>query len=294
MSDESHEPLRIVLFMRDPAGGGYRRAQDVISRMGHRLVGVLTAPGPRGRRSTGHVDFIPQTPANVDIIVSNFPSRWAAMLAPLRPDLIVILGFSWKVPEDVRRLPRLGTVNMHGALLPRYRGRGDWALQWMLRNDEPEYGVTYHWADGDWDTGPILVQGGFPIEDDDDALSLFEKAKDTIIELLPTAIEMAARGEPGTPQPDGGFYVEPIEPEWQQIDWSRPARAVHNQVRGWWGQGAVGLIDGTPTRVLKTQLLAASNGPHPPGAVLDRDGATLTIQCGDGPLRILESQPEPV
>jgi methionyl-tRNA formyltransferase len=292
MADVAPEPMRIVLFIREPMGTLYQRAQQVIAGSGHRLVGVLTSAGPPTRRTDRYQELVAQTPRSTDLIVSNFPSRWAGLVAPLRPDLVLILGFSWKVPDDVLALPRIGTVNWHGALLPNYRGRGDWALQWMLRNDEPAYGITFHWVDADWDTGPILTQGPVPIEDDDDVGSILTCAVDLTVELLPEVLAMAARREPGTPQ-SGGFYCGPIEPEWRNIDWNAPARTVHNQVRSWLGQGATATIDGVPTRVIRTRLIGLDGASAPPGAVLARDGETLVVQCGDHPLQILQHYPEP-
>ena len=288
--DTSHEPLRIVMVIREPMGTLYQRAQEVIRQMGHRLVAVVTSAGPRTRRTIGYLDIVAQTPVSTDVIVSNYPTRWASVLAPFRPDLIVVLGFSWKLPVDVIELPRLGTINMHGALLPNYRGRGDWVLQWMFRNDEPEYGITYHRVDAGFDTGPILMKGPVPIGDEDDMMSLLSRAIDVAIDLLPQVIEMAARGEPGTPQ-EGGFYCEPMDPAWRLIDWNVPARAIHNQVRGWLGQGALATIDGVETRVIKSRLIGHSNGSAPPGTVLARDNGSLIVQCGDGPIQIIDLSP---
>ena len=107
------------------------------------------------------------------------------------------------MPQDLIDLPRIGVVNWHRALLPNYRGRGDWALQWMLRNDEPEFGFSFHWVDADWDTGPMLMQQAIAISDDDDATALLTRVVHATIDVLPGVIEMAARGEPGTPQVRG-------------------------------------------------------------------------------------------
>jgi methionyl-tRNA formyltransferase len=291
MQSVAPDPLRIVLFVREPGGTLYQRIQDVLRQSGHRVVGVLTSAGPRARRTDRYLEVVAQTPLSADVFVSNFPERWAGMLAPLRPDLIMIFGFSWKAPDDVLALPRIGTINWHGALLPKYRGRGDWALQWMFRNDEAHYGVTYHWVDSGFDTGPILGQAVIPITDADDASSLFAQAVEQAIVLLPTVLEKAARRDPGIPQGDGGFYCAPLEPEWRIIDWTAPARAVHNQVRGWLGQGALATVDGARLRIIKTRVVPATANADvsaAPGTVLERGVGTITVQCGDGPLTLVE------
>lgn len=287
MPDSAQSSLRIVLFIREPIGPLYQAVQEIIRERGHRLACVVTSAGPRARRTDRYREIVAQTPHSTEVIVSNFPAHWAGMLAPLEPDLILILGWSWKLPDDVIALPRLGTVNWHGALLPNYRGRGDWAMQWMLRNDEPNYGITFHWVDSDWDTGPMLAQVPIPIGDDDDVTSIFARAVDATIEVFPAVLDMAARGEPGTPQPEGGFYCEPIEPEWRTIDWHAPARTVHNQVRSWVGQGAFATVDGRSVCITRTRLVPAATTAAAPGTVLERSDGSMQVQCADGPIEVL-------
>lgn len=289
--------LRIVLFIREPSGDMYQRVREVIASRGHRVIGVVTSPGPRTRRTTGYVDIVQQTPPSIDVIVSNHPDRWAEMLAPLKPDVILICGFSWKLPEAVLNLPRYGTYNTHNSLLPKYRGPFPLAFGWSFRNDDGEIGWTFHKADIGFDDGPILIQRSLPYGDDDDFESLLPRFMDLAIdEMMPEALDLIAAGAPLTPQSEeDAIDAVPFEDAWRSIDWNQPARSIHNQVRSWLGAGAIGLIDGVPTRVMKTRLV---HGEHPhaasPGTVISRDHATITVQCGDGPLIVLRSQPEPL
>ena len=94
MPATSCEAWRIVYFARGPLGDAYRWLDTTLESMEHRLVGVVTSPGPKSRRTTAYVDMVAQTRPGVDVLVSNHPERWAAMLAPLRPDLIIVGGFS--------------------------------------------------------------------------------------------------------------------------------------------------------------------------------------------------------
>lgn len=297
MSTAGRETWRVVLFARGPLGPTYQRIDSTLTALGHRLVGVVTSPGPKSRRSTTYLDLVTQTRPGVDVIVSNHPNRWAAMLAPLRPDLIIVTGFSWKIPQDVLDLPRLGAINCHNAPLPRYRGRGDYILPWVFRNDERELGFTIHRMAAEFDTGPILAQGSIPIGDDDDQASLLSGYTDLAFELLLSAFERIANNDPGDPQnEDDVTYSTVFEEEWRKIDWNDPARTIHNKVRSWTSVGdntpyprtALGTIDGLERQILKTRLVTSdTNGAAPPGTVLDRDDDALLIQCGDGPLQIL-------
>jgi hypothetical protein len=134
------ESWRIVVFTNIPGGVIFSLVDGVVRPLGHRVVGVVTSPGPKRRRSPAYLKVVAAVPPGIDVIVSNHPERWAAMLAPLRPDLIVSGGFPWRIPSEVLALPRLGAINMHPALLPRYRGPA--AIEWALRNGDAELGFT--------------------------------------------------------------------------------------------------------------------------------------------------------
>src|SRR5215216_3792395 len=113
---------RIVVFTNIPGGVIYSMVDEVVRPLGHRVVGVVTTPGPKRRRSPAYLEVVAAVSPGVDVIVSNHPERWAAMLAPLKPDLIISGGFPWRIPSEVLVLPRLGANNFHDALLPRHRG----------------------------------------------------------------------------------------------------------------------------------------------------------------------------
>ena len=230
---------------------------------------------------------------DVDVLVSNHPGRWAAQLAPLRPDLLVATVFPWKIPAEVLALPRLGAVNVHPALLPRYRGT--MTPFWLLRQGEREAGQTLHRMTPEFDTGPILAQAGFPIADEDDLGALMPKMFAVMPELWAMALPKIAEGDPGDPQDEEqASYFGQITDEaaWKAIDWTQPARTVHNVVRSSGFSrasppGAVGTIDGVPHRITKTRLLPDSKGDGVPGSVVARDGDTLLVQCGDGLLGVV-------
>jgi methionyl-tRNA formyltransferase len=288
------ESWRIVVFTNIPGGVIYSLVDGVVRPLGHRVVGVVTSPGPKRRRSSAYLEVVAAVPPGVDVIVSNHPERWAAMLAPLRPDLIISGGFPWRIPSEVLALPRLGAINMHPALLPRYRGPA--AIEWALRNGDAELGFSVHRLSPDFDTGPILAQARIPIDDDDDIDSLVAKFGPVLPELLGQALERLAWGDPGEVQDEAeATYAGLFEEEWRTIDWNQPARTVHNQVRSWIGlrdipAGALGEIAGETLQITKTRLTLdgpTEHEPAPPGTVVHRDGERLVVQCGDGPIEIL-------
>ncbi|MCC2628111.1 MAG: methionyl-tRNA formyltransferase [Thermomicrobiales bacterium] len=292
------ESWRILVFTNIPGGVIYSLVDAVVRPLGHRVVGVVTSPGPKRRRSPAYLEVVAAVPPGIDVIVSNHPERWAAMLAPLRPDLIVSGGFPWRIPSEVLALPRLGAINMHPALLPRYRGPA--AIEWALRNGDAELGFTVHRLSPDFDTGPILAQTRIPIADDDDIDSLVAKFGPVLPGLLGQALERVARGDPGEVQDEAeATYAGLFDEEWRIIDWSQPARTIHNQVRSWIGVrdiplGAFGEVDGETLQITKTRLVASESMeqvPALPGTVLRRDGERLVVQCGDGPIEVVRWSP---
>jgi methionyl-tRNA formyltransferase len=273
--------------------------ERLLAATGHRLVGILTAPGPRSRRTDGFREIAQVARPGLDVVISNYPTRWAAMIRPLNPDLLITISFNWKLPADLLAVPRLGAINFHDGALPRYRGLN--ATGWALRNGEREWGTTIHYMTPDFDDGPILSQRLIPIADDDDVESLRAARGALIADLFQEAVERIAAGDPGDPQNEADAYVTPghFEDDWLYINWNKPARDVHNQVRSWVGtrdhpRGALAEIDGALTRVIKTQLIdGAGAQATSPGTVLERTSDSLLIQCSDRPLKVLRWQPEP-
>jgi methionyl-tRNA formyltransferase len=294
MEQSSAHPWRVVL-LTDFGELMVTLMRQILAAHGHKLVGIVTSPGPKGRGRDGYVDVVKAAPRGVDVIVSNFPRRWAAMLAPMRPDLIVSAGFPWIIPDDVIALPRLGTINMHGGLLP--EGRGPNSYGWALRKGDAELGVTIHRVDSGLDTGPILAKIAEPTGDEYIDIIL-QKLLPRIPDLWSTALARVAAGDPGDPQDESrAFYAGFFEEEYRAIDWTQSAREIHNQCRAWTSggrgmiAGAIGVVEGEPIRVLRTRVVAGANGAATPGDVLSRTGETLTVQSGDGAVEVLGYEP---
>ena len=158
----------------------------------------------------------------------------------------------------------------------------------------PNLGFTIHWLDSEFDTGPILAQGSVPIANDDDAASIIQRLPQISSGLLVKALSRVAQGERGEPQDESkATYAGAFEDEWRTIDWVRPARLIHNQVRSWTGfrgvpKGAIGVVDGSPLTITSTRLLDGGTTTHvTPELVLRRTDDRMTIQCGDGPIEIV-------
>jgi methionyl-tRNA formyltransferase len=267
----------------------------IIEDAGHRPVVIVTTPGPKSRASASYLEVVAAAPRQVDVIVTNRMRRLSSVLEPYRLDLGIAFGFPWILPAELIDLPRLGTINFHDSLLPKYRGVN--AEGWQFRNGETRGGMTLHWMTPELDRGNILSQVSGPILDGDDHQSIVPRFVERLPELFQRAFERVAAGDPGDPQDEAqATYATPFEPEWREIDWNRPARLIHNQVRSWIGvrdfpRGAYGTIDGRRVLVLKTRLVEPvddlATGGDAPGTMLSDDDGFL-IQCGEGRLRIVE------
>ena len=255
-----------------------------LRELGHECVGVVTAHGPAGRYGREPLGaLVEAAPRHLDVLVANAPSRFAALLAALDPDVAVSGGFPLRIPPDALRVPRHGVVNGHPAILPRLRGPNP--IGWALRNGDDRIGFTFHRMDEDFDTGALLAQGSAPLADAESPDDVVGRIIGLAGSLLGTALERVEAGDPGDVQDESeASYAGFFDPEYAEIDWSRPAEEVHRQVRAWWvaavrdgPRGALAEIDGERVRVLRTRL--------------DGDEGGVRVECGDGPIWVLETAP---
>jgi methionyl-tRNA formyltransferase len=271
-------------------------AKDVpllLDTLGHETVALMTMRNDRRPERT--TELLAAVPEGIDVVVPNDKTRVAPLLRAFAPDLAICNGFGWLLPPDAIAVPRLGIMNGHPSLLPRYRGPNPFG--WTLRNGDPEVGFTFHLMDAGFDTGPILGQASAPLTADDTMKTLLEKLPALVAQLLPGALERLEAGDLGDHQPPNGASHAPLfEDEFAEIDWTRPAWDVHNQVRSWFMPTASGIMGplttlaGRRVRVLRTQLVDVHSDTDP-GTIVELDGRTLLVQCGDRPLRVLETEP---
>ena len=268
------------------------RLVELVRSAGHDAVGLLTTPNPR--RPDHFATTMANVPPGIDIVIPKSRDRLAPLLRSLDADVAVCSGFSWRIPPDALSAPRLGIVNGHPSLLPRWRGPNPFG--WTFRADDRELGFTYHVMDADFDTGPILSQGSTPLSDDDSVETMIELMAPLAARLLPQALDRLEAGDRGDPQPAGGTRAPVFEDEYAEIDWRRSAREVHNQVRSWFLPSVSGLLgaqttlEGKRVRVTKTQLVDKTSTAAP-RTILERRDGTLLVQCGDRPLRIVATEP---
>ena len=253
--------------------------------LGHDPVALL-AP----RRETEQEEFLRLTgasaPPELDLLFAR--DKWSIerLVRAYEPDLAICWGFPWKIPQAALDVPRLGSINHHPGLLPRHRG--PIPLAWAVREGDAAWGITWHRMDAELDTGNLLAQTTVPIEDDDTDIGNFgPRIIGAGLGLLPAVLDRVAAGDPGDPQPtEGASWAGHFEDdEYALVDWSQPARRIHNQVRAWhltFGMSGlvapVAELDGERVVLLQTRLTDPGDGAR-------------RVECGDGPIWVVASRP---
>ena len=210
-------------------------------------------------------------------------------LAEANADVMVVAAYGLILPQAVLDIPRLGCINIHASLLPRWRGAAP--IQRAILAGDTETGITIMQMEAGLDTGPMLLQAKLPITPDDTSATLHDKLAKQGAELIVDALEQLEAGTlSATPQPAQGVtYAEKILKQEAAIDWTLPAAEIERRIRAlqpfpvmqttWRGE------------VLRIWRAAAivSAGANP-GVIQMADADKLIIACGSGALEILELQ----
>jgi methionyl-tRNA formyltransferase len=271
---------RVVIVTRiAPVLAGF---DAVVREAGHEPVALLTKRNVDARYGPAAemTDLLLTVGAEMDVLMPASQTRIAPLLASVEPDLVVCMGFPWKIPSDALAVPRLGWVNGHPSLLPRHRGPTP--IAWAIRDGDEEIGITFHRMDAELDTGAILAQRRFPLQLEPPDV-FYPRMGQLVGEALTEALERLAAGDEGTLQPAGGHYESFFSEDDAWLDLSRPAMEVHRLAWAWrfaftpsGTQGALLELDDTPVRVLATSLTEV-------------EGARR-LDCADGPLWLVETE----
>ena len=262
---------------------------------GHTL-GVFTQPDrPVGRHSTPEPPPVKVLAEQYGIPVFQFekirrPDGVEALKA-FAPDLMVTAAFGQILSAENLAVPKYGCINVHGSLLPRYRGAAP--IQWSVINGETVTGITTMLTDVGMDTGDILMQEETAVGPDETAGELYERLSVIGAGVLKKTIAALEAGTlVRTPQDESLATKCPmLRREHGKIDLSKNASDVHNLVRGvnpW--PGAYALLGGAPLKIWKTALTDREIPVLAPGTLFGSEKEGLFLQCDDRPLRILELQ----
>ncbi|MCG8611100.1 MAG: methionyl-tRNA formyltransferase [Pseudomonadales bacterium] len=229
------------------------------------------------------VPFLPHADVNDDDFIQE--------LRDYSADLFISMSFNQILRKQIIATAPLGFINCHAGALPFYRGRNP--LNWVLINDENQFGVTVHYVDEGIDTGDIICQHMVAIHESDDYASLLKKAFDKCSEVLVEAVELIVENKvQAIKQSDidpYGFYCGMRRPGDEIIDWNLPARRIHNLIRAitFPGPCARTALDGDELAVVSSRFLAgAPNYICTPGEVVGRDHNGILVKTADSVIQI--------
>ena len=263
---------------------------DALLAAGHEIAAVYTQPArPAGR---GHQ--LRRTPVHDRAEVLGLPVRTPRTLkdveaqaefAALGADLAVVGAYGLLLPQPVLEAPRLGCINLHASLLPRWRGAAP--IERAILAGDAETGISIFRMEEGLDTGPVYAMRPLPIGPDATAPGLHERLAALAAEMLPDTVQGIASGTlPAVPQPEAGvIYARKLTREEGRIDFTEPAAAIERRLRalnpapGCWCEAKgerLGLLAGEPV-----------DGSGDPGTIL---ALPLTVACGEGVLAITRVQ----
>jgi methionyl-tRNA formyltransferase len=222
--------------------------------------------------------------------------EFAAWVREQRVDVALVVAYGRILPADVLSGPRLGCVNVHASLLPKYRGAAP--IAWAVVDGEAETGVTLMKLDEGMDTGPTFARATTPVAPDETTGELSERlariGAAAVVEWLPRYVGRAPGGITLEEQ-DGALATaaRPLEKSDGLIPWSRSAQRVHDHVRGMspW-PGAYSTLRGRTVKVEATRIVEREGSRGTAGAAVLVDKSRVLVACGQGTVELLTVKPE--
>ncbi len=257
---------------------------------------VTTEDKPRGRgHKMTHPDvYLEAEKLGIESIyqpINLKKENFEDILLKENPDLIVVVAYGKLLPEYVIRFPEFGCINVHGSLLPKYRGAAP--IQWSLINGDNETGITTMYMDTGLDTGDMLLKDVLPLSEDDNYGTVHDKLSvmgaNLLIKTIENidTIERVPQGETTTE------YARMITKDMTVIDWTKDSKTISNLIRGLTPfPKASCLMNGKNLKVLKAKPVCETTS-KPCGTIVRVNEDSFDVACASGTvLRIYEIQPE--
>ena len=281
--------MRIIFAGTPPFAAA---ALDALAEAGHDIARVLTQPDrPAGRGMKLTPSAVKQAALARGLTVGQPPSlktvEAQAELRAVGADVMVVAAYGLILPQAVLDLPRLGCLNIHASLLPRWRGAAP--IQRAILAGDSETGITIMQMDAGLDTGAMLSKTVVPIRDSDTAASLHDVLAVAGARAIVAALTHYAALIPEVQDDAQATYAAKLTKDEAQLDWREPAEVLARAVRAYNpAPGAWTLLDGAP---LKIWAARGGDGSGAAGEVLRADAEQLVVACGSGALALLEVQP---
>lgn len=261
----------------------------------HEVIGVVTQPDkPVGRGKKMGMPPVKELAIKYDIPVYQpvkaREESFVNILRELNPDVIVVVAFGQILPKSILDIPKLGCINVHVSLLPKYRGAAP--INWVIINGEEKTGVTTMYMDEGLDTGDMILTSEFDLDDNITAGELHDKMMEIGSETLKDTLNLIEQGTaPRIPQKHDEFtYAPMMNKSLGNIDFSKSAKEIHNLVRGvnpW--PSAYTSYNGDTMKVWKTKVLDEKSNDSC-GKILKVDKEGIRVSTNDNVLLIEEIQ----
>lgn len=274
-------------------------ALAALHQAGHEIALVLTQPDrPAGRgmqlqaspvkqyATTHGIEVAQPVSLRLDGKHPDIARAAHEKLAAIAPDVMVVAAYGLILPRSILELPRLGCINIHASLLPRWRGAAP--IHRAIEAGDAQTGITIMQMDEGLDTGAMLLAESVPIEDADTTGSLHDKLAVLGGSLIVEALTLLESGElRAVPQPSEGVtYAAKISKDEAHLDFSQPAPVIVRKVRAFSPfPGAAAVFDGTLLKIWQARLVPMATVAAP-GTVLRAAGDELIVACGTGAVQI--------
>jgi methionyl-tRNA formyltransferase len=272
------------------------RHLDALLSSGHQVVGVFTQPDrPAGRGNK-------LTPSPVKVLAEQHqlpvfqpkslrPEENQHLIADLNADVMVVVAYGLLLPKAVLDMPRLGCINVHGSLLPRWRGAAP--IQRSLWEGDSETGVTIMHMDVGLDTGDMMLKISCPIEASDTSASLYDKLAELGPKGLLTTLQQMATSTASREVQDEALvtYAEKLSKEEARLDWNLPAAQLERCIRAFnpWPVSYF-TIDDQPVKVWQATVINENNQAEP-GTIVHADKHGIQVATQEGILNLTQLQP---
>lgn len=282
-----------IIFMGTPSISAF--VLNGLIENGFNIVGVIAQPD----RPVGRKKILEPVPTKVVASMHNIPvfqpikiRKEYEFVRELNPDIIVTLAYGQIVPQELLDIPPLGAVNLHGSLLPKYRGAAP--IQYALLNNETETGMTLMRMVKEMDAGEMFDTEKVSISIDDNSTSLFAKMGEAALRLILRDLPLLLDGKlKGTNQDESKVTFAPsIKPEEEKINLAESKEKVFGLIRALSDvPGAYLLLEGQKVKIFKASIISESVTDEV-GKIIKADKQGLEVQLSNGTLRILDLQKE--
>ena len=287
-----------ILFMGTPDFA--KESLEAVYNAGYEIIGVVTNPDRQQGRGMKLIPSPVKEFAMSKELKIYQPEKvrnnveFIEEIKSLKPDIICVVAYGKILPKEILDIPKLGCINVHGSLLPKYRGAAP--IQWAVLNGEKKTGITTMYMDIGMDTGDMILKEEVEIGEDETTGELWNRLSTIGGKLLvETIIQIENGTAPRIPQSEDFSMAPMLNKEMSKIDWnSKIAKEIKNLVRGLNPiMGTFSYLDGKKIKFWKVDIAEQFNSDAEPGTVVKVDSKDgLYIKAIDGVIKVIEIQGE--